>query len=73
MLTLAELLGAPSEMWKDLYHWTNAFVGEDDPEFRQSPEAMAQVMGEFFAFAQDDQPRVARQASISTVNRHTVQ
>lgn len=53
LLTLAELLGAPPEMWKDLYHWTNAFVGEDDPEFRQSPEAMAQVMGEFFAFAQD--------------------
>lgn len=53
LLTLAELLGVPSEMWTSLYHWTNAFVGEDDPEFRQSPEAMAQVMGEFFAFAQD--------------------
>lgn len=53
LLTLAELLGVPSERWKDLYHWTNAFVGEDDPEFRQSAEAMGAVMAEFFAFSQD--------------------
>lgn len=53
LLTLAELLGVPAETWTRLYHWTNAFVGEDDPEFRQSPEAMAQVMGEFFGFCQD--------------------
>lgn len=52
LLTLAELLGVPSELWVELYHWTNAFVGEDDPEFRQSPEAMQQTLGEFFAFAQ---------------------
>ncbi len=53
LMTLAELLGVPSDMWKDLYRWTNAFVGEDDPEFRQSPEAMGEIMGEFFAFSQD--------------------
>jgi len=53
LLTLAELLGVPSESWKDLYRWTNAFIGEDDPEFRQSPEAMGVIMGEFFAFGQD--------------------
>jgi linalool 8-monooxygenase len=52
LLTLAELLGVPAERWTDLYRWTNAFIGEDDPEFRQSPEAMGQIMGEFFAFAQ---------------------
>jgi linalool 8-monooxygenase len=52
LLTLAELLDVPSERWVDLYHWTNAFVGEDDPEFRQSPEAMRRTLGEFFAFAQ---------------------
>lgn len=51
LLTLAELLGVPSERWVELYHWTNAFVGEDDPEFRRSPEAMRQTLGEFFAFA----------------------
>ena len=52
LLTLAELLGVPSERWVELYHWTNAFVGEDDPEFRQSPEAMQRTLGEFFGFAQ---------------------
>jgi linalool 8-monooxygenase len=52
LLTLTELLDLPSDMWIKLYHWTNAFVGEDDPEFRQSPEAMGQVMGEFMTFAQ---------------------
>ncbi len=52
LLTLAELLGVPSEMWIDLYHWTNAFVGEDDPEFRRSPEDMAATMAEFMGFAQ---------------------
>lgn len=51
LLTLAELLGVPAEMWHDLHRWTDAFVGEDDPDFRQSPEAMAAVMGEFIAFA----------------------
>ena len=51
LLTLAELLGVPAEMWCDLHRWTDAFVGEDDPDFRQSPEAMQAVMGEFMAFA----------------------
>lgn len=51
LLTLAELLGVPAEMWHDLHRWTDAFVGEDDPDFRQSPEAMQAVMGEFISFA----------------------
>ena len=51
LLTLAELLGLPSEIWLKLYDWTNAFVGEDDPDFRQSPQAMAATLTEFFAFA----------------------
>lgn len=50
LMTLAELLDVSADMWKDLYHWTNAFVGEDDPEFRQSPEMMQQTLAEFFAF-----------------------
>ena len=53
LMTLAELLGVSGDLWPRLYDWTNAFVGEDDPEFRQSPEAMAATLGEFFAFAQD--------------------
>lgn len=51
LLTLAELLGVPAEMWHDLHRWTDAFVGEDDPDFRQSPAAMAAVMSEFIGFA----------------------
>lgn len=51
LLTLAELLGVPAEMWGDLHRWTDAFIGEDDPELRQSPEAMQTVLGEFIGFA----------------------
>ena len=53
LMTLAELLGVSGDLWPRLYDWTNAFVGEDDPEFRQSPEAMAATLGEFFAGAQE--------------------
>ena len=52
LLTLCELFDLPADMWVKLYDWTNAFVGEDDPDFRQSPEAMMAVLGEFMAFAQ---------------------
>lgn len=51
LLTLAELLGVPADIWHDLHRWTDAFVGEEDPDFRQSPEAMQAVMGEFIGFA----------------------
>ena len=51
LLTLAELLGVPAETWHDLHRWTDAFVGEDDPDFRQSPEAMAEILGEFVGFS----------------------
>lgn len=53
LMTLAELLGVSGDLWPSLYDWTNAFVGEDDPEFRQSPEAMAATLSEFYAFAQE--------------------
>jgi linalool 8-monooxygenase len=53
LLTLTELLGLPGEMWQQLYHWTNAFVGEDDPDFRQSPSALAATMSEFLAFGRE--------------------
>ncbi len=53
LLTLAELLDVPSDMWLKLYDWTNAFVGEDDPDFRRSSESMTATLGEFFAFARD--------------------
>jgi linalool 8-monooxygenase len=53
LLTLAELLGVPAALWTRLYDWTNAFVGEDDPDFRRSPEAMQATLDEFFAFARE--------------------
>jgi linalool 8-monooxygenase len=53
LLTLAELLGVPLDLWGKLYDWTNAFVGEDDPDFRRSPEAMMRTLGEFMAFSAD--------------------
>jgi linalool 8-monooxygenase len=53
LLTLAELLGVPADLWLKLYEWTNAFIGEDDPEFRRSPESMASTMQEFGAFAME--------------------
>jgi linalool 8-monooxygenase len=52
LLTVAELFELPAELWVKLYDWTNAFVGEDDPDFRKSPEAMAATMAEFTEFAQ---------------------
>ncbi len=48
---MAELLGVSIDLWPKLYDWTNAFVGEDDPDFRQSPEALTATMEEFFAFS----------------------
>jgi linalool 8-monooxygenase len=53
LLTLADLLGLSFDLWPKLYEWTNAFVGEDDPDFRRSPEAMAATLAEFFAFARE--------------------
>ena len=48
--TLAELLDAPAGSETKLVEWTNALIGEDDPEFRRSPEYMGQVIGELMAF-----------------------
>jgi linalool 8-monooxygenase len=53
LLTLAELLDVSPDLWPKLYDWTNAFVGEDDPDFRNSPAAMARTLSEFFEFAKD--------------------
>ncbi len=49
LLTLAELLGLPGEMWSKLFAWTNALVGEDDEDMRPS----ADLLVEFIKFAED--------------------
>lgn len=51
--TLAELLEAPESREAKLVEWTNALIGEDDPEFRRSLEYMAQVIGELIGFASE--------------------
>ena len=53
LLTLVELFDLPSALWEKLYDWTNAFVGEDDPDFRQSPEAMGATLDALVAVAPD--------------------
>ena len=69
LLTLAELLGLPLDSWPQLFTWTNVFVGEDDPEFRQSPEATGAAMTEFIAFADDlfDRRRAAPGDDLASV------
>jgi linalool 8-monooxygenase len=69
LLTLAELLDVPSDLWPKLYDWTNAFVGEDDPDFRNSPAAMANTLSEFFEFAKELFERRRKQpgADLATV------
>lgn len=44
--TLAELMDIPESMEDKLYEWTNALIGEDDPEFRRSPAYMANIAKE---------------------------
>jgi linalool 8-monooxygenase len=74
LLTLAELLDVPAEIWPKLYDWTNAFVGEDDPDFRRSPEAMGQILAEFFGFARElfDQRREKPGADLASVLANAV-
>ena len=39
---LAELLGIPQHDRKRLFEWSNALIAEDDPEYRSSPQALAE-------------------------------
>lgn len=49
--TLAELLDVPEAREHQLVEWTNALIGEDDPDFRQSPEYMGRVLGELMTYS----------------------
>ncbi|EIT70699.1 cytochrome P450 [Hydrocarboniphaga effusa] len=62
--TLAELLDMPEERESKLYEWTNALIGEDDPDFRQSPEYMGQVLGELMGYT--GELRASREGSDRT-------
>jgi linalool 8-monooxygenase len=51
--TLAELFGVPAEDGDKLFEWSNAVVGEDDPELRSSPEHMAACLSQMAAYSLD--------------------
>ncbi|HEY5072734.1 MAG TPA: cytochrome P450 [Caulobacteraceae bacterium] len=49
--TLAELFGVSETDGDKLFEWSNAVVGEDDPEVRSSPEHMAACIQEMAAYS----------------------
>jgi linalool 8-monooxygenase len=70
--TLAELLAVEESIEPKLLEWTNALIGEDDPEFRRSPEYLGQVMGElitFFCRLREDRRDSGAQDVISLITR----
>ena len=48
---IAELLGVPQEDRLRLFEWSNALVGEDDPDMRRSAEHIRQCTKEMGAYA----------------------
>lgn len=48
---LAELFGVPQEDRGKLFEWSNAVVGEDDPELRSSQDYMNQCMQEMAMYS----------------------
>ena len=48
---LAELFGVPESDGPKLFEWSNATVGEDDPDLRVSDEYMRKCVGEMAAYA----------------------
>jgi len=63
---IAEMMGLPREDWDDLYDWTNASVGAEDPEFQQgrSPDetrlSALTAMASYFAGVVDDRRKQPR-------------
>ena len=49
--TLAELFGVSDADGDKLFEWSNAVVGEDDPELRASPDYMMSCLGELARYA----------------------
>jgi linalool 8-monooxygenase len=48
---IAALLGVPQEDGLKLFEWSNALVGEDDPDMRKSPEHIARCAKEMGDYA----------------------
>jgi cytochrome P450 len=48
---LAELLGVPQADRNKLFQWSNALIAEDDPEYRPSPDALAEKIAAMSEYA----------------------
>lgn len=48
---VAELMGVPQEDRLRLFEWSNALIGEDDPDLRPSPEHIRRCTGEMGRYA----------------------
>ena len=51
--TLAELFGVSEADGDKLFEWSNAVIGEDDPELRSSPEYMASCIQQMAAYSME--------------------
>jgi linalool 8-monooxygenase len=48
---LAELMGVPQDDRNKLFQWSNALIAEDDPEYRPSPEVLAEKIAAMSEYA----------------------
>ncbi len=51
--TLAELFGVSEADGDKLFEWSNAVIGEDDPELRSSPDYMTACLQQMAAYSMD--------------------
>lgn len=54
LLAIADLIGVPEADREKLFHWTNAIMNTDDPDFDSDPTAAnAELMGYAYAMAEE--------------------
>jgi cholest-4-en-3-one 26-monooxygenase len=60
LTVIAEMMGIPNEDRSKVFHWTNLFLGQDDPEFNSSVEDITQAVVSFYEYAQELAARARR-------------
>ena len=54
LLAIADLIGVPEADREKLFHWTNAIMNTDDPDFDSDPTtANAELMGYAYTMAEE--------------------
>jgi cholest-4-en-3-one 26-monooxygenase len=53
LIVIAELVGIPEEDRSMVFHWTNQFLGQDDPEYNSSIEDVTKAVVAFYDYAQE--------------------